>query len=61
MANDLTEREALSRFIEGLRQSEGAARVIAQYRRDERWVHVAGMIGEMLEKSTQLAVRKFAS
>ncbi len=56
--SDLSEREALSRFIEGLRSAEGSARIIAQYRRDERWVRVAGQIGELIEKSTKMAMAR---
>lgn len=56
--SEIGEREALMRMIEGLRQAEASARVIAMYRRDERWVFIATAIGKMIDKGSVMAVQK---
>jgi hypothetical protein len=56
--SEIGEREALMRMIEGLRQAEASARVIAMYRRDERWVFIATAIGQMIDKGSVMAVQK---
>lgn len=53
--SDMSEREALERVIEGLRQAEGGVRVVAHYRRDERWLKVASNLRMMLDKVSALA------
>lgn len=55
--SDITEKEALSRFIEGLRQAEGASRIIAHYRSDEHWARIAHNIGMIITKSSEYALQ----
>lgn len=57
MASEITEHEALSRFINGMKEAEGAARILGHYRRDVKWIQVATNIGMILEKCILLAER----
>lgn len=59
--SDMSEREALSRFVEAIKQADGAARVIGHYRRDQRWIFVATKLREMLEKASVMAVQRLPS
>jgi hypothetical protein len=56
--SEMSEREALERMIEGLRQAEGGARIVAHYRRDERWLAIAQNLGMILEKSKAMMVAR---
>lgn len=58
MAAEITEREAIARMIEGLRQAEASSRIIAHYRRDERWILVASTLGQIIDKVSTMAVQK---
>lgn len=59
--SDISEREALLRFIDALKQADGAARIMGHYRRDERWITIATRLREMLEKASVMAMQRSMS
>lgn len=55
--SDLTEKEALLHFIDGVKRAEGSARVLGLYRSDPRWVQIAGLIGHIADAAAVLATQ----
>ena len=54
--SDMSEREALAIFIEGMRHAEESARVLAHARKQEEWLKVSSLINAVREKATMLAM-----
>ena len=53
----MTEHEAERRLIEAIRQAEGSCRVLAHYRRDGRWIVVANLFLQILDKCTTMIAK----
>lgn len=55
--SDLSERDALAIFVEGMRKAEEAARIVAHYRRDPSWIKISSLIANVREKASVMAVK----